>query len=463
MTRRSPDKTHHERWYEKTHGGKDSSLPAYEGKGRPILEGVVNVAPLGHAVRVFSVNQAPPNTAERLAVVMVGLPARGKTFVSSKLERYFAWHGLQARVVNVGTIRRTLYGTHVTHEFFDPDNGATRLERERAADLGLSELESHFATGATVGIYDATNSEPPRRAVIVERLAARGIPVLFIEMVCDDPERIERNIREVKLHSPDYIGVPLDDAVADFRRRIEHYERIYVPLAEREGSWIRISDSAGRLTRNQIHGELQEMVVRFVGALRRTERTIFLTRHGETTFNTEDRVGGDPPLTPRGERFSRQLRAHFAERGAPAHVWSSNLQRARTTASVFPNVRIFPELREIFAGSCELRTYDEIRQHHPEEFEARRRDKLRYRYPNGESYEDLIRRLDPVILALEEETEPVLIVGHQAVIRVLFAYHLHVPRDEIPHQPVPLHRVFELHSTPYGYTSVAVDLSSPAT
>ncbi len=43
-------------------------------------------------------------------------------------------------------------------------------------------------------------------------------------------------------------------------------------------------------------------------------------------------------------------------------------------------------------------------------------DKFRYRYPRGESYEDVIQRLEPVIFELERERRTVLVIGHQAVL-----------------------------------------------
>lgn len=46
-------------------------------------------------------------------------------------------------------------------------------------------------------------------------------------------------------------------------------------------------------------------------------------------------------------------------------------------------------------------TYEEIEKQMPEEFEARKRDKLAYRYPRGESYLDLVQRLEPVIIEVE--------------------------------------------------------------
>lgn len=81
---------------------------------------------------------------------------------------------------------------------------------------------------------------------------------------------------------------------------------------------------------------------------------------------------------------------------------------------------------------------------------ARQKDKLRYRYPRGESYEDLIRRLDPVIMELERQRGPILIVAHQAVLRCLYAYFADYEREDVPHLEVPSHMVIVLRPLPYG-------------
>ena len=38
---------------------------------------------------------------------------------------------------------------------------------------------------------------------------------------------------------------------------------------------------------------------------------------------------------------------------------------------------------------------------------------MTYRYPRGESYLDVLQRLDPIIHEIERQTDPVLIIGHQ--------------------------------------------------
>ena len=82
-------------------------------------------------------------------------------------------------------------------------------------------------------------------------------------------------------------------------------------------------------------------------------------------------------------------------------------------------------LDEIYAGVFDGLTYHEIEQRFPAEFSMRAEDKLSYRYPRGESYLDVIQRLDPLIHELERQTDPVVIVGC-----VSAAYPMHT--DNLP-------------------------------
>ena len=93
-----------------------------------------------------------------LAVVMVGLPARGKTYIAQKLARYVAWLGYSAKVFNVGNYRRERFGAAVHHSFFDPDNAEGMASRHEAAMTALDDLLAWFQDGGQVGVYDATNN-----------------------------------------------------------------------------------------------------------------------------------------------------------------------------------------------------------------------------------------------------------------------------------------------------------------
>lgn len=49
----------------------------------------------------------------------------------------------------------------------------------------------------------------------------------------------------------------------------------------------------------------------------------------------------------------------------------------------------------------------------------RDKDKFSYRYVGGESYKDLVLRLEPIIMELERQRS-ILIIGHQAVLRAIY-------------------------------------------
>ncbi|KAG6488806.1 hypothetical protein ZIOFF_050057 [Zingiber officinale] len=53
-------------------------------------------------------------------------------------------------------------------------------------------------------------------------------------------------------------------------------------------------------------------------------------------------------------------------------------------------------------------------------------------------------RLEPVIIELERQRAPVVVISHQAVLRALYAYFADRPLKEVPHIEVPLHTIIEI-------------------
>jgi broad specificity phosphatase PhoE/predicted kinase len=404
---------------------------------------------------------------QKLVLVMVGLPARGKSYTARHLARYLTWLGYTARVFNLGEERRRSLGPGHTHEFFDPANLDAAEARNVLAERVLESLVAYLRGGGRVAIYDATNGTRERRRTIRDRCEREGFAVQFIELSTNDPKVIDRNVRETKLTSPDYLGVDPDEAVRDFRRRIDHYRTTYHRVGDDEGSYLRILDRGRKVVLHEIDGYLPARIVFFLSNLQISSRSIFLTRHGESLDNVAGRIGGDSALSPRGHQYARVLADWIDERFGPSgrlDVWSSTMRRALETAeAVGRPVSVWRYLDEIDAGACDGMTYDEIRTRMPNEYEARAADKLRYRYPRGESYQDVIQRLDRVIVELERHRTPVLIVGHQAVLRALYTYFRDVPLEQCPHTPIPLHTVIELAPRAYDCAETRIPLMADTT
>ncbi|KAJ9698731.1 hypothetical protein PVL29_007673 [Vitis rotundifolia] len=392
-----------------------------------------------------------PKEDRHLAIVLVGLPARGKTFTAAKLTRYLRWLGHETKHFNVGKYRRLKHGTNQTADFFRGDNPEGMEARNEVAALAMDDMISWMQEGGQVGIFDATNSTKKRRNMLM-KMAEGNCKIIFLETICNDERIIERNIRLKIQQSPDYAEEPdFEAGLQDFKTRLANYETVYEPVEE--GSYIKMIDMVGgqdgQIQVNNISGYLPGRIVFFLVNTHLTPRPILLTRHGESRDNVRGRIGGDTALSDAGELYAKKLSTFVEKRLKPeraASIWTSTLQRTILTASPivgFPKIQ-WRALDEINAGVCDGMTYEEIKKNMPEEYESRKKDKLRYRYPRGESYLDVIQRLEPVIIELERQRAPVVVISHQAVLRALYAYFADRPLKEIPHIEVPLHTIIEI-------------------
>lgn len=383
---------------------------------------------------------------------MVGLPARGKTYTARKLSRYLAWRGYKTKVFNVGNYRRDSVGAAVPATFFDPANESAAASRQKIALEALTDMLKWIRESGQVAIYDATNSTKMRRKRIRNRCARVGVRVLFIETICNDKAIVENNIIETKLTSPDYKGVASAKAVADFRARIAHYEHAYQTITSEAISYIKVIDVGRQVVSNRIQGYLMGQIVNFLMNLHISSRKIYLTRHGQSLANMKDIVGSDSDLSPLGQKYAEKLAEYVHTHLKPPYtVWTSTLKRTRQTAKAIGHSTMqIKALDEIDAGICDGLSYEEIERRWPDEFAARATDKLHYRYPRGESYDDVIERVNPLIIEIERQNFPLLVIGHQAVLRTLYAYLADKPRSEAPHLEVPLHVIIELTPKAYG-------------
>ncbi|XP_069799081.1 6-phosphofructo-2-kinase/fructose-2,6-bisphosphatase 1 isoform X1 [Dendropsophus ebraccatus] len=397
----------------------------------------------------------PQFTNSPTMIIMVGLPARGKTYISKKLTRYLNWIGTPTKVFNVGQYRREAVQTYKNYEFFRPDNQEAMKIRKQCALNALRDVNIFLTREeGQVAVFDATNTTRERRSMILQFAKERGFKVFFIESICDDPDIIAENITQVKLSSPDYKDCDREKVVEDFLKRIECYQLSYEPLhddLDSDLSYIKIFNVGSRYLVNRVQDHVQSRTVYYLMNIHVTPRSIYLSRHGESDLNVMGRIGGDSGLSPRGKQYAHAL-GNFvrSQKISDLKVWTSHMKRTIQTAEALSvPYEQWKALNEIDAGVCEEMTYEEIQDHFPEEFALRDQDKYRYRYPKGESYEDLVQRLEPVIMELERQ-ENVLVICHQAVMRCLLAYFLDKSAEELPYLKCPLHTVLKLTPVAYG-------------
>ncbi|XP_072176494.1 6-phosphofructo-2-kinase/fructose-2,6-bisphosphatase-like [Diadema setosum] len=399
-------------------------------------------------------------------IVMVGLPARGKTYIAKKLARYLNWIGINTKVFNVGEYRRKEVSGTISHDFFRHDNSEAYKIRLQCAKHALDDMAAWLDKEGEVAVFDATNTTRDRRQIILDFCKEKSIKCFFVESVCDDRETIQSNIREVKLNSPDYYDIDKEKAIKDFLQRIDHYKETYESLSDdhdRNLSYIKIINVGDRFLVNKVSGHIQSRVVYYLMNIHIIPRTIYLTRHGESLHNQNGRIGGDSDLSERGQRYAKALGEYMqAQNLQDLKVWTSRLKRTVQTGSCIDvPLEQWKSLDELDAGVCDGLTYEEIQSRHPEEFALRDQDKYHYRYPMGESYQDLVARLEPVIMELERQKN-VLVICHQGVMRCLLAYFLDKNSEELPYLKCPLHTVIKLTPVAYGCRVETVTLNVPA-
>ncbi|MBF0482224.1 MAG: histidine phosphatase family protein [Desulfovibrionaceae bacterium] len=390
----------------------------------------------------------------KLCLAMVGLPAMGKSTVALRIAETLEAEGVGVRIFNNGDVRRRMLRGQDTAGpgFYDPANSQACAQRENIAKASIGEAREFLAARGEVAILDATNLTRARRRLILDNFA--DTRVLFVSCVNDDPELMHASIlRKTKL--PEFSHLTEREAYDAFCERIGYYRSIAQPLAD-EPAYL-IVDTLN----NRILGEHVDRHPPHYGVIRDLlvsdwVKNLYVARHGESYDNIEGRIGGDSRLTPKGLAQAGTLAAHF--RGITlSYVFTSRLTRSRQTAEALVKGRerttlmALAEFDEIDAGDFEGLSFDELRRFHPEQYEARNRDKYAYVYPGGEGYAALRERVSRGIkkaLYLSGNSPSIMIVGHQAVNRMILSHFLFRREEDLPYALIPQNRYFHLVSTP---------------
>lgn len=436
---------------------------------------------------------------ERVVIAMVGLPARGKSYLSKAIVRYMNLFGCPTQLFNAGNLRRKqgLAGTDAN--FFDPKNEEGKAAREQMAMDCLTELLNWIKStpSCSVGILDATNTTVARRKKLIQRIKEetdQSIKIVFLESYADDEELLEQNYR-MKLSNDDYKGKNPEIALADFRKRVQQYEAVYEPItSENDGteiSFIKLINAGKKLESQNIIGFTERKIRHLLGTVHLEPRTIWLSLIGETEDDRLSILGGDSPLSVDGLKYCRAccdiiedgvFKEGDAKNREEAHtiVYTGTYHRYMTAAKLLPIfgndnlcangnaskfVRKYKLLsrgaaNDICEGNLDSMSYAEREKQFPYEASARKADKLNYRYPGvgGESYQDLIARCNELIYSLEQARGCSVVISDRAVYRVVMGYFMGNTIEEIPHLEVKP-GVLELRRNEEGFSSTHFPVS----
>lgn len=387
----------------------------------------------------------------QLYVAMVGLPARGKSTLARRIRTGLTEQGISSAIFNNGDLRREILGNEsASPEFFNPANEAAKSQRQFIARQNMERARQFLNNDGDVAIIDATHSTEEQREDLLRYLTDR--PILFMECVNEDPLLLEASIRR-KPKLPEFSDMPVEEALASFRKRIDYYSAAYRPL-RREPCWIRVDAADCRIVDESPSNDLPYYAAIRDMVTTRWVSNLYLARHGQTEFNLEGRLGGDPLLTQSGVKQANLLAKHFA--GVPlSYVFTSTRKRSSQTAA--PVLQACPqaatmalaEFDEIDAGVCEGMCYEDVHHTMPLEYAARSENKYHYVYPRGESYAMLKDRVGRGLrraLFIAGEGS-LLIIGHQAINRTILSLFLFQRPDDVPYTYIPQNQYYHITIT----------------
>lgn len=430
---------------------------------------------------------------ERVVIAMVGLPARGKSYISKAILRYLNFLGCPTKVFNAGNKRRDDGHAGTSAAFFDPANSDAKALKEQMAMDTLEDLfewlrdaraASMLTTGdwgCTCGIFDATNTTVERRRKVAERCAAEQPPVrlIFVESICDDEELLQHNYR-MKLANDDYQGATdAQAALADFVERVRQYEKVYQQVRPEEGlRYIQLVNAGEALVVAGCRGYVATRCLSLLHSIHLEPRCLWLVTCGETLSDVAGTVGGDAVHSAEGLAYARaavrtlvarlgsaELKADCKACSAPPVVMTGTLRRyAQVLEMLRPLLKLgavseVARLNDICVGELDGAHVDRLPATHTKEMDARSRDTLNYRYPGlgGESYRDVIQRMLDVVLQIEQTREHVIVVCDRVVARILTAYLCGEPAASIPAIPM-VRGIVELRRTHHGFVHSTLEV-----
>ena len=128
-------------------------------------------------------------------------------------------------------------------------------------------------------ILDATVVTREQRAEVYDYFSAQlGYRVLFLECICEDPQVLESNCREIVCHSPDYAGMDAVKAAEDLQLKIEHYKETYEPMDETIYPRIRIDTSTMEIRAYNVTGHVETSVLGYLGSVSLKPHTLYFSR-----------------------------------------------------------------------------------------------------------------------------------------------------------------------------------------
>ncbi len=161
---------------------------------------------------------------------------------------------------------------------------------------------------------------------------------------------------------------------------------------------------------------------------------LYVVRHGHKqkgAYFSDMLRHEDEPLSDTGDLQARSLADYFADKDIK-RIYATGYIRTQQTAKYVSEAKGIPitideRANEIDTGAVEKLSWEEIRTAYPDmwkEFKSHTRD---FRYPGGETGEEVRERQDSLLKDIAERNEDALLICHDGFIRLMVCNLLGAP------------------------------------
>eukprot|EP00930_Biecheleria_cincta_P077557 TRINITY_DN6485_c0_g1_i2.p1 TRINITY_DN6485_c0_g1~~TRINITY_DN6485_c0_g1_i2.p1 ORF type:complete len:644 (-),score=83.16 TRINITY_DN6485_c0_g1_i2:127-2058(-) len=239
---------------------------------------------------------------------VLGLPMRGKSHTARQLKRYIQFfHGARAEIFDVNDYLGP-GGDQKLYEdlevFFGGASDAYEIN-QRSADLA----RGGFAIILSGDTVESTRSMWSAHTKLNRKLMARkltddlGAEVCFIQISVDGLKN-QQYVADLAAHR----GMTLAETQEIISAYQDHYVPIQMDGSENDTAFVHlINYRQTMIVHKMMRYYVGSEVCHFLSNLHPYQHTIYLSRHGESEFNVEQRLGGDSGLSARGTEYARRL------------------------------------------------------------------------------------------------------------------------------------------------------------
>lgn len=202
---------------------------------------------------------------------------------------------------------------YASHEIFRADNLPAWKLRQKSFHEALEDAEKILSEGISIAvsvrvnkiscthihlpiimtfqILDGPNVSRQQRQEIYDRFYVElGYRLMFIECVCENPEMLERNFKDILNYSTDYCDMHPEQALTDLTLKMAHYRAQYEsPTLGCQGELpcptIKLLDGGyGGVVAHGVVGVRESKILSYISTPKPTQQVFYFSRVCTTNY-----------------------------------------------------------------------------------------------------------------------------------------------------------------------------------